>query len=160
MHVGFTGSRHKNMPRRQAYTVIEILFELGGNDAWFHHGRNKMRDDQAARIAKVLGYQLAGHTPTDISKMGSVINDLNYPAMKYLDRNHRLVQDVDLLIAAPLGSYEILRSGTWATVRYAVKQRRLGFVVWPNGDFIPLVQAVASGGLSPLPNRQLIRMPS
>jgi predicted Rossmann fold nucleotide-binding protein DprA/Smf involved in DNA uptake len=46
-----------------------------------------------------------------------------YPATKghELERNHLIVAACDVLNAAPLQDEEILRSGTWATIRYARK---------------------------------------
>ena len=44
----------------------------------------------------------------------------------YLDRNKDIVNNCDLLIAAPKENTEVLRSGTWSTVRYA---KQLGVTV-------------------------------
>lgn len=143
-NVGFTGSQHAKMTRIQAFTVIEMLFELFDEGAQFHYGCCINRDDQAARIAKTFGYKLMGHPPRDKSKVGSVVNDFNYPELPYLERNHRIVDDTRLLIAAPITSYEVLRSGTWATVRFAVKRKKPGFVVYPDGEFSPLERTVST----------------
>lgn len=51
----------------------------------------------------------------------------------YLVRNHAIVDDTDLLVAAPSTDREQLRSGTWATVRYALKQGRRVMLLQPNG---------------------------
>ncbi len=144
--IGFTGSQHARMRGPQLSTFFVLLDELCaiGARAEFHHGCNQMRDDQAARIAKCLGYRLYGHPPTDKSKVGSVANDFDYPDLPYLERNHRIVDNTILLIAAPLTSYEQLRSGTWATVRWAAKRGKPGFVIWPNGDLTHLHRAVSS----------------
>jgi hypothetical protein len=59
------------------------------------------------------------------------------PALDYLDRNHAIVDAVHALIAAPKGSKEERRSGTWATVRYARKDRKPIDLVTPDGRVEP-----------------------
>lgn len=49
--------------------------------------------------------------------------ELREPA-EYLDRNHAIVDECSVLIAAPRSLTEEQRSGTWATVRYARKMGR------------------------------------
>lgn len=51
----------------------------------------------------------------------------------YLWRNHQIVDATSALIAAPFGFEEELRSGTWATVRYARKLGRPVRFFWPDG---------------------------
>lgn len=48
-----------------------------------------------------------------------------------LVRNHKIVDDCALLIACPKGMSEELRSGTWATIRYARKIGKEVIIVWP-----------------------------
>jgi hypothetical protein len=54
-----------------------------------------------------------------------------------LMRNHRMIDAAAVaqkrVIALPAEDHEVLRSGTWSTVRYAVKQDVLVFVIWPDG---------------------------
>jgi predicted Rossmann fold nucleotide-binding protein DprA/Smf involved in DNA uptake len=50
-----------------------------------------------------------------------------------LDRNRDIVDAAAVLIAAPKEMTETLRSGTWATVRYARKQGKQVWIVWPDG---------------------------
>jgi predicted Rossmann fold nucleotide-binding protein DprA/Smf involved in DNA uptake len=56
--------------------------------------------------------------------------------LPYLERNHAIVNESDFLIAAPDGP-ETLRSGTWATVRYARKVGKRVLVIMPNGEILP-----------------------
>jgi hypothetical protein len=39
----------------------------------------------------------------------------------FLDRNKDIVNSCDILIACPENDIEVLRSGTWSTIRYAKK---------------------------------------
>ena len=46
------------------------------------------------------------------------------PPKPYLERNHDIVDSSDVLIATPKEMEQQLRSGTWATIRYAVKTKK------------------------------------
>jgi len=48
-----------------------------------------------------------------------------------LDRNHLIVDYSTAMLATPKTNREELRSGTWATVRYAKKQNKLLLVINP-----------------------------
>lgn len=149
MKIGFTGSQYAPMTPAQAETVFLMLEttraidKRNRNVSEFHHGCNEMRDSEAARMARSLGYRLCGHPPTNKSKIGDVINDFDYPEAPYLFRNHILVDEVEFLIAAPLTRRIQLRSGTGATCRYAVKRNREGRAVMPlDGLAVMLVDFV------------------
>lgn len=51
--------------------------------------------------------------------------------LDYLARNHKIVEAVDGMLGAPKGMEEELRSGTWATIRYAKKIEKPLIVLWP-----------------------------
>ena len=55
------------------------------------------------------------------------------PELPPLVRNHKIVGAVHLLIATPKTDKEELRSGTWATIRYAKKVRLSTCIVYPDG---------------------------
>lgn len=50
-----------------------------------------------------------------------------------LQRNSYIVKSSSALLVTPRRSYEVRRSGTWATVRYARKLGRPILVIWPDG---------------------------
>lgn len=50
-----------------------------------------------------------------------------------LERNRDIVDESDFLIATPRESQEVLRSGTWATIRYARRQKKHAYIVYPSG---------------------------
>lgn len=58
-------------------------------------------------------------------------NQSEVPAKDYLERNREIVDAVDEMIAGPKELEEQLRSGTWATVRYARKQKVTGGLLAP-----------------------------
>jgi predicted Rossmann fold nucleotide-binding protein DprA/Smf involved in DNA uptake len=57
-----------------------------------------------------------------------------------LTRNRAIAEQCDRLIAAPASYREELRSGTWATVRYAKKAEKPVTVIFPDGSFYPFYQ--------------------
>lgn len=58
-----------------------------------------------------------------------------WPVLKPLERNRVIAERCDRLIAAPDSYHEELRSGTWATIRYAKKAEKPVTIVLPNGEF-------------------------
>jgi hypothetical protein len=56
------------------------------------------------------------------------------PAKPPLDRTHDIVDDSGVVFAFPEQHYEVLRSGTWAGIRYARKCRKRLYICFPNGD--------------------------
>lgn len=56
----------------------------------------------------------------------------------YLDRNHDIVDATDVLIAVPNSVKEELRSGTWATIRYAKRTKQPLMVIPPDGHILTL----------------------
>jgi hypothetical protein len=51
----------------------------------------------------------------------------------YIARNHDIVDECDVLIGFPSSDQEAVRSGTWATIRYARKIDRRIYIIFPNG---------------------------
>lgn len=112
MIIAFTGTR-QGMDERQQRQFCHVLdwfcqmVDGSDEELEFHHGAADGADTEAARMAArtMLGPELvvarhpAGHDP--------------------LARNREMVALCDVLIAAPAGHHEVLRSGTWATIRYA-----------------------------------------
>lgn len=54
----------------------------------------------------------------------------------YLDRNKDIVIETDLMIATPKEEQEVLRSGTWATIRYARQLHKPTYIIYPSGEII------------------------
>lgn len=82
-----------------------ILTALKSMTNILHHGGAIGADTEAVDLAVTLSYTPVEHLPHGDP----------------LQRNHVIVENSDILIAAPQEDGEILRSGTWATVRYARK---------------------------------------
>jgi predicted Rossmann fold nucleotide-binding protein DprA/Smf involved in DNA uptake len=76
---------------------------------------------------------VVGHPPQDSRKRAFCVCDSSYPPKPYLARNHEMVMVTDRLVVVPKRQIEEVRSGTWATFRYALKLGRPIYVVWPDG---------------------------
>jgi hypothetical protein len=129
--IGFTGTQ-QGMTSAQRYSVEELLQKLGGNE--FHHGDCIGADAQAHGIAYRIGYRIHIHPPVVSTKRAYCFHyDLMYTLKPYLDRNHDIVDACQVLVATPKEFDEQLRSGTWATIRYARKRGVRVFLVLPDG---------------------------
>ena len=121
MNLGFTGTR-QGMSERQR-DALERLFQVLAETSTFRHGCCIGADTEASKIAgKFPSIKVIGYPPTNTEKAdSSAYCDETLPPQNYISRNHSIVDDCDILIAAPIGRIEWQRSGTWATVRYAQK---------------------------------------
>jgi len=125
-HIGFTGTQN-GMTNHQQYHVHRILREhipLEYNEKknhYFHHGDCVGSDEEAAKIARDLGYTIVCHPPIDPKKRAYFPSDEYREEKPYLERNHDIVDESAIMLATPNEATEQLRSGTWATVRYARK---------------------------------------
>lgn len=130
-HVGFTGTQ-LGMTSLQIEEVDALLLDdLVTSIA--HHGDCIGADEQFHRLARLSGMTVHGHPPINPSKRAFCDFDSIEEEKEYIPRNHDIVDAVDWLIAAPAEFREQLRSGTWATIRYARQSNRPGFTVWPDG---------------------------
>ena len=46
------------------------------------------------------------------------------PQKPYLERNRNIVDNTTMLVAFPNNNKELLKSGTWSTIRYAKKRNK------------------------------------
>lgn len=121
MIAGFSGtSKHIILPQ-----CLELLDEMRDYDIHeLHLGDCIGGDHQAYVIAKHIGnIKLVGHPPDNPKKRANLKYDRLYPEAPYLVRNHRIVDWVNsksgIMFIGPATFEEELRSGTWATYRFA-----------------------------------------
>lgn len=129
--VGVTGSRGMRNPFARDW-LLERLSSLHKVGSELHHGKCIGPDDQARIIARHVGYVTIAHPSNLAHYQAEGVDDYVFAPRPPLDRNRTIVDMVDFLIAVP-DAPEHLRSGTWATVRYA---RRRGIPVynWQNSE--------------------------
>lgn len=127
MKVGFTGTQ-KGLT---SYQVLELQKKLHIGQVLVHGGCIGA-DDQADMLA-VLQHMPRIVRPSNIAAKSIPAETLRARANKAstliilpekppLERNHDIVDTVEWLIACPAQKREVLRSGTWATIRYARKK--------------------------------------
>lgn len=136
--VGFTGTQ-KGMTDMQKKSVAQIISLY--SPGIFHHGCCIGADFEFHKMCDVVGNTIILHPPTDERKMEKCLvlwaTCIGLEAKPYLERNHQIVNCSDVLIAAPAEREEVLRSGTWATLRYAkAHTRRPIFHVEPDGAVV------------------------
>jgi len=139
MHIGFTGTQ-KGMTDFQKKEVATILlfhkpfFIRGDKSKNFqaHHGDCIGADAEFEKLAKEYGFKTYAHPALDTgSKRAYCKSDVILPAKPALERNKDIVNKVNIMIATPKENHEVLRSGTWATIRYAKKSGNIIHVIYP-----------------------------
>jgi hypothetical protein len=132
MKLGFTGTQFGMSPQ-QARDFNDLLHnpdicpvdELNE----FHHGDCMGADADAFLIVQRLGWRTIAHPCDIVQKRAFTQSDVTMPVRRPLERNRIIVDTVDVLVAAPLSIEEVLRSGTWSTVRYARFQKKRHYLL-------------------------------
>lgn len=138
MKLGITGTQIGMTPKQMS-TMIDLLMQLKVETEIeeLHHGDCIGVDAEFVQLVRV-GFPAAtvvSHPPENPSKRARVPSHIEQPAKPYLERNHDIVDASELMFAAPKTMSEELRSGTWATIRYARKQQKHLIIVWPDGTY-------------------------
>lgn len=137
IRVGFTGTQ-QGMTDEQKARVDLLLAELTHDAVEFHHGDCVGADEEAHDIADNHSVDIVIHPPDNDSKRAFCTGGEVMEPKPYLERNRAIVDATSILIACPNGS-ERMRSGTWATVRYArtkiyARGNQLTYIVTPSGE--------------------------
>lgn len=98
----------------------------------FHHGKCKGGDRDSLLIAKEFGLWTVAH-PSTLKNwtFHDIPSDEERNPKPPLERNHVIVDECSEILAFPCTSIEAIRSGTWATIRYAKKQNKFLIVTYP-----------------------------
>ena len=137
LNLGFTGSQ-KGVTPNQLTVLRKFILELSqsfvidgfhgdciGADTIFHAVCRKEGAREVYKFPCTITNKCAN---TDAVPLA----DPRAP----LDRNREIVHASDVMVACPGTSEEIIRSGTWATIRYARKQNKQLYVIYPDGSFV------------------------
>ena len=137
-HVGFTGTQEgatRYQLRHLARYFRIILYQHPLVQCVLHHGDCIGADEDAHRIAKRMQFKMILHPPVDNAKRAFCRlrdGDEAREEFPYLIRNQHIVDESVHLFACPKTTKEQLRSGTWATVRYARKLNVPVKIIPPN----------------------------
>lgn len=132
MIVGFTGTR-QGMTGLQRDNLSKLLDGLGDLVHEFHHGDCVGADSQAHDAACKRSIQIVIHPGNDPKTRAWRDSDRVAHPRPMLSRNRDIVDASDLLIAAP-NTPERLHSGTWSTIRYAIRRGVRYYILHPDGS--------------------------
>lgn len=134
MKVGFTGTRQGMTPEQHA-RVWDILVDVMPVEV--HHGDCIGADAEFDEEANRLAIPVVIHPP-NITRYRAFCTGakLVWEPKDYLARNKVIVMCSDILLATPKEDYEVRRSGTWATIRYAEARPIPTTIILPNGTLI------------------------
>jgi len=127
---GFSGTQ-KGMTYAQGETLLALLSRDETGE--FHHGDSIGADAEAHEIARACRIPIYIHPPLIPKKRAFKHSRFTYSPKLYLERNHDIIDVCNILIACPKSRFEEMRSGTWATVRYARKKNKEIKIIWPDG---------------------------
>lgn len=132
MIMSFTGSQ-RGMSGAQARSFTTLVQEL--RPKAFRMGDCIGADATAHGIirAVVPTCFTVAHPPDDDSRRAWCVTDLTEEPKPYLERDDDLARGGDLLAATPAEFEEVLRSGTWATIRRALTAGTPVTVIWRCG---------------------------
>lgn len=150
LSVGFTGTR-QGMSEAQSAAVSDLLSETLAPVAELHHGDCIGADTEAHAIALNHDIPVILHPPEVPKFRAWNTGAAEYrPPLPYLVRNHAIVDETHILIAAPLNHEG--NGGTWATIKYARSKRKPIAMITPAGsiewDYFAWLLAGLEGGMA------------
>ncbi len=141
MKLGFTGTRdqwtsaQENAFERELDRIAESDLVFGLEE--FHHGDCWGSDARASNYVwrEYTACNVVIHPPANPCLRAFCESDLIREPKPYLVRNLNILREVEHLLATVAGD-EVLRSGTWSTIRKAKKLGMPVSIVWPNGSIV------------------------
>ncbi len=132
--IGFTGNRY-GLNHEQKLQIISILDKYNnfilshgdciGSDTDFHNLSLNYKNKHPHKKIMIHIYP-----PNDHKLRAFNIGDLIMDEKPYLQRNLDIVKNSSILIACPIDKYnEQLRSGTWYTIRKAIKHKLILYIL-------------------------------
>lgn len=143
-HVGFTGTLFGMTPEQ----LVSVMREFGRiNESKLinhhrhivlHHGDAVGADSDAHTLGRMMGWEIHKHPALDMGDKSAhnVPFDFFSDPRPPLSRNRDIVRASSMIVAASGWDHEVLRSGEWATIRYAESYRIPVTVFAPNGKRI------------------------
>jgi len=132
--VGFSGTQLGMSPVQQA-KFLRLMYTIKPEQ--FHHGDCIGSDAEAHRLIRrnFPDCKIHIHPPDNPEKRAWCEGDFVCAEQPYLERNRDIVKCASKLVAAPKEMAEIMRSGTWSTIRYGrlVLPKHSIWIVYPNG---------------------------
>lgn len=130
-NIGFSGTQ-LGMTERQLASLRRLVSGVEG--VTWHHGDCVGADFQFHVLLRQLDYRIVSHPPVNESKRAWTLPDEERLPREYLARNRDIVDESSVMIFAPGGFVEAVRSGTWSTYRYCVRRGKPWIIVFPDGS--------------------------
>lgn len=135
---GVTGTREGATRAQMAsflarFWQITVALEARAHEKWFVHGGCKGVDVQCHEILRPWGWKFWVLPGPDGPHQTCPPADVVEEPRPYLERNRLIVDRAHALQVIPKDFQEVLRSGTWATQRYAADVGRKMGIIWPDG---------------------------
>ena len=138
MRIGFTGTQ-KGMTLNQVRVVTNIVEQ--SNIDYAHHGDCIGADEQFHLILfnckkySNPDLKVVIHPPEKSVKRAFCAGAYQVrPKKEYLARNLDIIKETEMLIATPKEFQNVLRSGTWSTIRKAIKAKKHVVIIFPDGS--------------------------
>lgn len=135
--IGFTGTSQgmnsSQLERLEVYLVGAFKWaKTCGLRPVLRHGDCKGADDEAARTAAWIGFYVIAY-PCTIEAMRAYCPENRETMLPGppLSRNKTIVDLSGYVVATPKEDREILRSGTWMTIRYARGKGKCLTILYP-----------------------------
>jgi len=133
MIIGFTGTKDgMTIEQKNEVRAMIATFEIDE----YHHGDCVGSDEDFHDIIASLGFtlKLNIHPPLNDKYRAFCKGGYIFPRKDYIPRDDDIVDACDVLLAAPRGFIEELHSGTWTTIRHAMKKEKPIIIIYPDGS--------------------------
>ena len=123
MKIGFTGTR-EGMSQHQKEQFVLKMQDL--NPAEFHHGDCEGADAEAHDLVREFfpNVKIIIYPPISVKRRAFKQGDEYKDPESYISRDYKIVDAVEFMFGAPKTNQEVLRSGTWTTIRYTKKTNK------------------------------------
>lgn len=137
---GFTGSRHGLTVKQENKLdyIINSLLDKGVEISVAHHGGCVGADYKFATIMIENGIKTVRHPASDVDSrfIADDLDEVVLAARPALTRNRDIVKFSDFVLACPNSNTEVVRSGTWSTIRYCKRIKKNHCIIFPNGTHL------------------------
>lgn len=133
--LGFTGTQGE-MTSFQRVILFSYLKQI--MPEWVHHGCCIGSDAYCNMRARELGIKTWGHPSNIVAKVAPGLELDMVDAPKAPLVRNGIIARCEYLLATPKQDHEVLRSGTWATIRTARSIGRPGRIILPDGYVVDL----------------------
>jgi hypothetical protein len=115
-------------------TALSKLLGIMGPDVFYHD--DTVGSAEQAHVIALLDHKITVVTyPPDNPDLRAYLGGVTYtaPTAPYMDQNHNMVDVANALIITPSEFVQKPRSACWATYRYAKREKKALYVIYPDG---------------------------